>query len=136
LKVQGQRGPRPTPALVILPGNPRDIAEAQLGPLPMFELVQDPARPDLSAVTTQEDCPPLASIAESSETEPEVSAQCRGSAQIKRLVILPPEEQLQSPVLARYILDRRSIRLGHRIRAAIAGAAALRLHAPPGAAWV
>jgi hypothetical protein len=136
LRVQGQRGPRPTPALVILPGNPRAIAEAQLGPLSMFELVQDPARPDLSVVTTQEDCPPLAPIAESSETKPEVSAQCRGNTLPRRLVILPPEEQLQSPVLVRYILDRRSIRLGQRIRAAIAGAAAVRLQEPPGAAWI
>jgi phage/plasmid primase-like uncharacterized protein len=135
LKVQGQRGPRPTPALVILPGNPRDIAEARLGPLAMFELVDD-ALPKMSENSVQEDCPPLAPIAESSETEPDTSAECRRSAQFKRLVILPPEERLQSPVLARYILERRSIRLGQRICAAIAGAAAPRFQQAPGAACV
>jgi hypothetical protein len=135
LKVQGQRGPRPTPALVIVPGNPRDIAEARLGPLAMFELVDD-APPKMLENSVQVDCPPLAPIAESSETEPDTSAECRRSAQFKRLVILPPEERLQSPILARYILERRSIRLGKRIPAAIAGAAAPRFQQPPGAAWV
>lgn len=37
LRLQGQRGPKPTPALVVLPGDARATAEAQLGPLSMFE---------------------------------------------------------------------------------------------------
>jgi len=37
LRLQGQRGPKPTPALVVLPGDARAMAEAQLGPLSMFE---------------------------------------------------------------------------------------------------
>lgn len=37
LRLQDQRGPKPTPALVVLPGDARAMAEAQLGPLSMFE---------------------------------------------------------------------------------------------------
>jgi phage/plasmid primase-like uncharacterized protein len=160
LKVQGQRGPRPTPALVILPGNPRDIAEAKLGPLAMFELEKDPGGSlkavkapevslragteapdtDLSAVTTQEDLKPLVpevvTIPESRKAKDDGAAQRIGITRLRRLVILPPEEQRQSPLLARYILDRRSIRLGQRIRETIAGATSQRLQRPPGAAWV
>lgn len=69
LRLQGQRGPLPTPALVVLPGDARAIAEAQLGPLSSFELVDDrnlikpdiapdAAQPDFSDVTTREDAPP------------------------------------------------------------------------------
>ena len=85
LRLQGQRGPRPTPALVVLPGDARATAEAQLGPLSSFELVDDanlikpdiaeelaapligpkpnfpPIKrepPDLSEVTTRKDAPP------------------------------------------------------------------------------
>lgn len=36
LRLQGQRGPKPTPALVVLPGDARSMAEAQIGPLSMF----------------------------------------------------------------------------------------------------
>ena len=39
LRLTGQRGPHATPALVVLPGDPRAMAEAQLGPLAGFELV-------------------------------------------------------------------------------------------------
>ena len=42
LRLQGQRGPKPTPALVVLPGDARAMAEAQLGPLSMFEEVAGP----------------------------------------------------------------------------------------------
>lgn len=45
LRVAGQRG-RATPALIVLPGNPEELATAQLGPLDMFELV-DGAGDDL-----------------------------------------------------------------------------------------
>jgi hypothetical protein len=38
LRLQGQRGPRPTPALVVLPGDVRAMAEAQFGPLAELEL--------------------------------------------------------------------------------------------------
>lgn len=37
LRLQGQRGPKPTPALVVLPGDARAMAEQQFGPLSMFE---------------------------------------------------------------------------------------------------
>lgn len=37
LRLQGQRGPKPTPALVVLPGDARAMAEAQLGALSMFK---------------------------------------------------------------------------------------------------
>jgi hypothetical protein len=37
LRLQGQRG-RATPALVVMPGNPRELAEKQLGPLLEFDL--------------------------------------------------------------------------------------------------
>jgi hypothetical protein len=39
LKVKGQRGPVATPALVVLPGDPRALAEAQLGELAAFEVL-------------------------------------------------------------------------------------------------
>lgn len=39
VRLPGQRGPHATPALVVLPGDPRAMAEAQLGPLAGFELV-------------------------------------------------------------------------------------------------
>jgi hypothetical protein len=38
LRLQGQRGPRPTPALMVLSGDVRAMAEAQLGPLAELEL--------------------------------------------------------------------------------------------------
>jgi hypothetical protein len=53
-KLLGQRGPHPTPALVILPGNPRELAEAQLGPLAMFELV-DPPEPVTAEIVPHDD---------------------------------------------------------------------------------
>lgn len=37
LRIEGQRG-KPTSALVVLPGDPRQMAEAQLGPLALFEV--------------------------------------------------------------------------------------------------
>lgn len=58
LRLQGQRGPRPTPALVVLPGDARAMAEAQFGPLAGFEIVTDAARPDLLEVTTREEALP------------------------------------------------------------------------------
>jgi hypothetical protein len=68
LRLQGQRG-RFTPALVVLPGDPRAMAEAQLGPLAGFDLVNGgnltkpdiapyAARPDFLDVTTREATPP------------------------------------------------------------------------------
>ena len=58
LRLQGQRGPRPTPALVVLPGSDcldsfstaRAMAEAQLGPLSEFELVDSGSltKPDIA----------------------------------------------------------------------------------------
>jgi phage/plasmid primase-like uncharacterized protein len=42
LRLQGQRGPKPTPALVVLPGDARAMAVAQLGPLSMFEDLAGP----------------------------------------------------------------------------------------------
>lgn len=39
LRLEGQRGPKPTTALVVLPGDPRALIEAQLGPLADFEVV-------------------------------------------------------------------------------------------------
>lgn len=37
LRIEGQRG-KATPALAVMPGNPREMAEAQLGPLALFEV--------------------------------------------------------------------------------------------------
>ena len=38
LRLQGQRGPRATPALVLVPGDVRSVVEAQLGPVAELEL--------------------------------------------------------------------------------------------------
>lgn len=38
LRLQGQRGPRPTPALVVVPGDVRSVVEAQLGPIAELEV--------------------------------------------------------------------------------------------------
>ena len=103
-KLLGQRGPHPTPALVILPGNPRELVEAQLGPLSMFELVDDPGASqkdgnktaacpqdaDLPAVTTQDSTAP-----------PTVS---------RRLVWIHEQEQIDSPLFERYIKAREATR--------------------------
>jgi hypothetical protein len=122
LRLQGQRGPKPTRALVVLPGDPRAMAEAQLGPLSMFELVQDPALPDLSAVTQ-------------APKQPEVSSQCSGKIPVKRLVILPPEEMLQGVSLSGYRSRRYEARLGHRLSKAFSWLADLQLQQSPAEAW-
>lgn len=83
LRLEGQRGARPTPALMVLPGDPRALAEAQLGPLSAFELVQDDAPPGLIPITTRE--PPA----------PE-----------RRLIILPAAQQIASPLMARFLARR------------------------------
>ena len=85
LRLEGQRGARPTPALVVLPGNSRALAEAQLGPLSAFELVQDDVPPGLIPITTRE--PPA----------PE-----------RRLIILPAAQQIASPLMARFLARRSS----------------------------
>ena len=41
LRLQGQRGPRATPALVVVPGDVRSVAEAQLGPIAELEIEAD-----------------------------------------------------------------------------------------------
>jgi|DEB0MinimDraft_12_1074336.scaffolds.fasta_scaffold03696_2 hypothetical protein len=100
LKLPGQRGPIPTPALVILPGNPRELAEAQFGPLAMFEVVEPP---ELSLNAVKE-CP--ASLKAGKETEfsdtvksrpPDPEPVLRPG---RRLVLIPEPEQIDSPLMA------------------------------------
>lgn len=90
LRLPGQRGPRPTPALMILPGNPREMAEAQLGPLAMFELV-DPPDHSLSAEKETE----FSDTIKSSPPDPEP-----GSRLARRLVLIPEPEQIDCPLMA------------------------------------
>jgi hypothetical protein len=44
VRLQGQRG-KATPALVLVPGDPRAMAEAQLGPLAAFDLIDPVPEP-------------------------------------------------------------------------------------------
>ena len=71
LRLQGQRGPKPTPALVILSGDARAMAEAQFGQLSMFdeqtgnvpkELENSRFEPDDAVVSSHENDPDPAEI--------------------------------------------------------------------------
>jgi len=103
-KLLGQRGPHPTPALVILPGNPRELVEAQLGPLSMFELVDDPGASQKDGNKTAA-CPQDAGLpavtTQDSTAPPTVS---------RRLVWIHEQEQIKSPLMVRYIKARETTR--------------------------
>lgn len=85
LRLKGQRG-KATQALVFGSGDLRAIAEAQLGELAAFELVDAP-----EPVSTMQE-----SLPEPTHAPP------------KRLVILPPERQFKSPILAAWLSGRLS----------------------------
>ena len=77
LRLKGQRG-RATPALVFGSGDPRAIAEAALGELAAFEVIEARAPDPVPVSTTQE----------SPEPPP------KATAQAKRLVTLPDAERI------------------------------------------
>ena len=99
LKVQGQRGPKPTPALVILPGNPRELVEAQLGPLAMFEMVEVPDL-SLKAVNKTE----VSDAFKSAPKDPELVLRPE-----RRLVMIPKAEQIDSPLMAQFVEARQKV---------------------------
>jgi hypothetical protein len=59
LRLPGQRGPHATPALVVVPGDPRALAEAQLGPLATFEVIDPVPVPEPRANVPPEICEPF-----------------------------------------------------------------------------
>ncbi|NCU19441.1 hypothetical protein EOM89_01600 [Candidatus Falkowbacteria bacterium] len=94
LRLIGQRG-KATPALVFGSGDPRARAEAQLGELAAFEVIDAP--------------PPVSSTQESpSDCLNAVKAPSHEREQPppKRLVMLPPAEQIDSPLMAERIAAR------------------------------
>lgn len=106
LRIQGQRGPKPTPALVIAPhGDPRAAAEAQLGPLAMFEVVQQP-----EAVSPNDG---KISLNDGKVAEPEspVATLKPPEKPPKRLVWIPEGQQIKSRLLAHYVRARREGRI-------------------------
>jgi hypothetical protein len=106
LRLQGQRGPRPTPALVVLPGDPRAMAEAQLGPLAGFEIVTDAARPDLLEVTTREAPAPIVAA----------SGAVAMPLPQRKLVIMPDEEQIDSEIVRDFLRQRAQAMAAHKAR--------------------
>ncbi|TDL81685.1 toprim domain-containing protein [Meridianimarinicoccus aquatilis] len=84
IRLKGQRGPKPTPALIVLPGDPQAQAEAYLGPLSMFEIIG-------SAKQAPDPVP----------VDYETNTRARGSP--KRLVILPEAERLNSSLPADHL---------------------------------
>lgn len=89
LRLKGQRG-RVTPALVFGSGDPRAIAEAALGELAAFKVIEARAP----------DPVPVPSMQGSPEPPP------KATAQAKRLVMLPKAEQIDSPLMAERIAQR------------------------------
>jgi phage/plasmid primase-like uncharacterized protein len=121
LKVQGQRGPKPTPALVIIPGNPQEMAEAHLGPLAMFEVV-DASSASLNAAETWghnagKNCEAFLKAGKDqaaqvariptyysvSNTEPVSHSK-------RRLVVIPKAETIDSTLMAQFIEARQQVR--------------------------
>jgi hypothetical protein len=93
LRLKGQRG-RATPALVFGSGDPRAIAEAQLGELAAFEVIDAPPQsheretPEPVAVSTTLERPP-----------PKATTQAK-------LIVLPEAEQIDSPLIRDRIAQR------------------------------
>jgi len=120
LRLQGQRG-KATPALVIIPGNPQEMAEAQLGPLAMFEVV-DASNVSLNAaeecdLNAGKNCeafllsgrdqaaqvsriPTYYSV---SDVEPVLRSK-------RQLVFIPKAEQIDSPLVAQFVEARQQVR--------------------------
>ena len=96
LRLKGQRG-RETPALVFGSGDLRAIAEAQLGELAAFEVIQAPQAPSMQGKET----PAPAPVSSMQESLPAPT-----HAPPKRLVMLPPDRQIKSPMLAEYVARR------------------------------
>ena len=93
LRLKGQRG-KETPALVFGSGDLRVIAEAQLGELAAFEVIESPSMQGKEA-------PAPAPVSTMQESLPEPT-----HAPPKRLVMLPPDRQIKSPMLAEYAARR------------------------------
>jgi hypothetical protein len=103
LKVQGQRGPKPTSALVIVPGNPQEVVEAQLGPLAIFEVVEDLS---VFLKAGKNKAAPVARIPtyySVSDTEPVSHSK-------RRLVVIPKAETIDSTLMAQFIEARQQVR--------------------------
>lgn len=94
LRLKGQRG-RATPALVFGSGDPRAIAEAQLGELAAFEVIE--ALPQSHERETPKPVPV--------STEQQ-SPLPKASKQAMRLVVLPEAEQIDSPLMRDRIAQR------------------------------
>jgi len=94
---------------MILPGNLRELAEAQLGPLAMFELVDSPDH-SLKAEKSPEDF----LKAETGKLTDLSEVTTRGSpghpAGPRRLVWVPDAQQINSPLMALYIKARQAAR--------------------------
>ena len=100
LKVQGQRGPKPTPALVIVPGNPQEVVEAQLGPLAMFEVVDASLQAGKYQAAQVARIPTYYSV---SDVEPVSHSK-------RRLVVISKAEKIDSTLMAQFIEARQQVR--------------------------
>ena len=100
LKVQGQRGPKPTPALVIVPGNPQEVVEAQLGPLAMFEVVDASLQAGKYQAAQVARIPTYYSV---SDVEPVSHSK-------RRLVVIPKAETIDSTLMVQFIEARQQMR--------------------------
>jgi hypothetical protein len=117
-KVNGQRGPRATPALVIVPGNPQEVVEAQLGQLAMFEVVdaslQAGKECDLNA---GENCEAFLKAGKDQAAQVaqiptyySVSDVEPVSHSKRWLVFIPKSETIDSTLMAQFIEARQQVR--------------------------
>jgi hypothetical protein len=87
--------------------DPRAAIEAQLGQLAVFEVIEAPQAPSMRGKAIPAPAPvPVSTVQESLPEPPH--------APLKRLVILPPDRQIRSPMLAEYVARRGQDNLSPR----------------------